>query len=98
MRKFNKLIGYHIATVVRHLHYNSKTAYTDVFYVDPLHRKGSVGVRLFKEAENYLVAMGVERIYTGTKLKLDIGPILERLGYQPIERVYTKVVKGKVRA
>ena len=94
-RKFGKLIGYHCSTVTRHLHYNSKTAYTDVFYIDPLHRKGPVGIRLFKEAEKALIAMGVERIYSGTKLKLDIGPILERLGYNPIERVYTKVVKDK---
>lgn len=92
-RRDGLLIGYHISILRRHLHYDSLTAYTDVFYVRPDHRKGTIGVRLFQASEAAVRAMGAERIYTGTKLKLDIGPILERLGYNAIERLYTKVVK-----
>ncbi len=91
-RADGRLIGYICYYLSRHLHYDSLTAYSDVFYVTPAYRKGLVGVRLFKAVEEVLKHMGVERIYTGTKLKLDIGPILERLGYAPIERIYTKVL------
>lgn len=95
-RDDGRLVGYHVSLVRRHMHYDSLTAYTDIFYIAPPYRKGMIGVKLFKAAEDVLTAMGVERIYTGTKLKLDIGPILERLGYNAIERLYTKVTHEKV--
>jgi len=98
VRDDGKLIGYYCAVLMRHLHYDSRTAYTDVFYLAPDRRQGTIGIKLFKAAEDVLRMMGVERIYTGTKLKLDIGPILERLGYKPIERIYTKVTKGGANA
>ncbi|HQT82291.1 MAG TPA: GNAT family N-acetyltransferase [Ferrovaceae bacterium] len=91
-KKGSELIGYFIGIVRPHLHYkNSLTAYTDIFYINPEYRKGRAGINLFKYAEKTLWHRGVQRIYMGTKLKLDIGPILDRLGYNPIERIYTKV-------
>ena len=89
-----KLIGYYVCFVYTHPHYkDSLTAYTDVFFISKEYRKGRVGIKLFQYVEQTLRQRGVQRIYAGTKLKLDIGPMLEYLGYNPIERVYTKVLK-----
>ena len=93
VRYNGKLVGYHFAMLSPHLHYKqSLTAFTDIFYLEPEHRNGWIGVKLFKTMESTLKDRGVQRIYMGTKLKSDIGPILDRLGYNPIERLYTKII------
>ena len=86
------LVGYHLSFIRFHLHYkDSLTAYTDLFFIHPSYRRGRVGVNLFKYAEKTLWQRGVQRIYMPTKLKLDVGALFERLGFDAIERVYTKV-------
>lgn len=93
VRYNGKLVGYHFVMLSPHLHYKqSLTAFTDIFYLEPEHRNGWIGVKLFKTMESTLKDRGVQRIYMGTKLKSDIGPILDRLGYNPIERLYTKII------
>ena len=88
-----KMIGYHVSIVKGHLHYrHSLSAFTDMYFIHPEHRKGMVGVRLFKEAEKTLKARGVEKMFTGTKLSLDMGRIFERLGWKETERLYTKFI------
>ena len=92
-RQDNAIIGYHISFIYPHLHYQqSVTCFTDIFFIAKEHRKGFVGIRLFKFLEQSLKEKNVQRIYMGTKLRLDIGAILERLGYKPIERIYTKII------
>jgi len=92
-REDGKIIGYHVSFIMPHLHYKqSKTCFTDIYFISKEHRKGFVGIRLFKFLEQSLREKNVQRIYMGTKLKLDIGPVLERLGYKPIERSYTKII------
>lgn len=89
------VIGYHCCFVRPHLHYkHSLTAFTDVFFIKKEYRIGRVGIRLFKYVEETLEQRGVQRIYTGTKLSLDIGAILSHMGYNPIERIYTKVLRS----
>lgn len=88
-----KIIGYHISLVRPHLHYaSSLSAFTDVYYISPEHRKGMVGVRLFKEAESTLKARGVDKMFTGTKLSLDMSRIFEHLGWTETERLFTKYI------
>jgi GNAT superfamily N-acetyltransferase len=90
-RDSGKLIGYCVAFVNPHLHYKkSLTAYTDVYYIDPEYRKGSVGVKLFQEYEKTLKQRGVQRMYTGTKKHKDIGKVFEYLGWHETERLYAK--------
>lgn len=87
------LIGYHVSIVRPHLHYKSSlSSFTDMYFVHPDHRKGMVGVKLFKEAEKSLKQRGVQKMFTGTKLSLDMGRIFERLGWRETERLYTKVI------
>lgn len=93
-RVSGELIGYHISMVWPHIHYaDSLTAFTDIFFLKREYRKGTgAGVRLLKFMEKSLRERGVQKIYMGTKLLHDIGPLLERLGYKAIERIYTKVL------
>jgi L-amino acid N-acyltransferase YncA len=92
-RDEGRIIGYHLSIVKPHLHYRTSLhAQTDVYYIDPAYRKGMTGVRLFKEAERTLVARGVKKMITGTKMSLDMGKIFERLGWRETERTYTKCI------
>lgn len=92
-RSDGRIVGYHVSIVRPHLHYKSSlSSFTDMYYVSPDHRKGMVGVRLFKEAEKTLRARGVQKMFTGTKLSLDMGRIFERLGWVETERLYTKYI------
>lgn len=92
-RSAGQIIGYHISIVRPHLHYRtSLSAFTDVYYIHPDHRKGMVGVKLFKEVEKTLKQRGVQKMFTGTKLSLDMGRLFEHLGWKETERLYTKVI------
>jgi GNAT superfamily N-acetyltransferase len=96
MRDAGKLVGYFVGIVSGHLHYKSTLmCFTDLFYVLPTYRKGLAGVRLFREAETALRALGVRRIQTATKLHahLDISRLLERLGYARAEVAYHKLLE-----
>lgn len=87
------LIGYHIAIISTHLHYKSTLhGITDVYYVAPEKRQGFTGIRLFQAVERELKARGVRKLFTGTKLHLDMGPLFERLGYTAVERLYSKLI------
>lgn len=92
-RYAGKIVGYHISIIRPHLHYRtSLSAFTDVYFIRKSHRKGMTGVRMFKAVEHTLKARGVQKMFTGTKKHLDMGPIFERLGWTPTETLYTKVI------
>lgn len=93
-REAGKVIGYHITIVRPHLHYkNDLHGFTDVYFIHPEHRKGWVGIRLFKYVEKTLKDRGVKKLMTGTKLHLDMGRIFEHLGWTETERLYTKLIE-----
>lgn len=102
-RDEGKFAGYYTYLVHKPLRYKSSIfAECDVFYLAPDYRKGTAGMRLIRESEKFLKAYvgGPVRVITRTKLKRsgieeakqDLGPVFERLGYKPIERVYTKII------
>ena len=94
-RRNGLLIGYHIAIVSGHLHYASTLhGITDVYWIAPECRHGVTGMRMFQAVERELQKLGVRKLLTATKLHLDQGPLLERLGYRPIERMYSKILGG----
>lgn len=85
------LAGYVVAIVRPHLHYaHSLSAFYDLYYLAPAHRRGMNGVRLFQAAEVALRKRGVERMFTGTKLSKDATRIFERLGWIETERLFVK--------
>lgn len=88
-----ELVGYVIYIIQPLLHYKKELgADGDIFWLSPDHRKGSVGIRLLKEAETNIKQLGCTYISNKTKLHKDVGRIFERLGYQAIERVYAKAL------
>lgn len=92
-RDGEKIVGYHYTVVRPHLHYkDSLTAYTDVYFLHPDYREGMNGVTLFIFVEQALKKMGVQKIYTASKVKMDKSAIFERLGYILAEKTYTKYI------
>ena len=88
------VIGYHLSFIHPHLHYrDSLSAYTDVFYVDPSYRKGSVGINLFREVEKAWKARGVQKAFTGTKKSLDLSRLFEHLGWTAAETLFVKMIQ-----
>lgn len=89
-----KMVGYHLAFVRPHLHYkNSLSCITDIFYLKPEFRKGGIGKNLFVESEKVLKARGVQKVFLGCKIVLDLTPLFEKLGYHKIEYVFAKVIQ-----
>ena len=91
-RHADSLIGYVISIIRPHLHHKSTmTAFTDMFYLMPDYRVGTIGYRLLKFMRDSVKERGVKQIYAATKLKYDVGPLLVRLGFNAVERTYNLV-------
>jgi GNAT superfamily N-acetyltransferase len=85
------LVGYFVATVVPSLHYRfSLQAHQDVLFVLPEHRRSRVGVGLIRFAEAQMRAAGVQVVQHHMKVAHDFGPLLARMGYEWIEKIYAK--------
>ena len=94
-RNRGAVVGYATAILRRHLHYRSSlTAFFDLYYLRPANRHGMTGVRLLQHVENAMRARGVQRIFTGTKVTLDMSRIFNRLGYTETERLHAKLLRG----
>ena len=96
------MIGYNAFFVWKPLHHRSTLwAVSDVIYLDPAHRQGWAGVKLIKEAERGLKAMGVrivlysvkpDRNLKRSRVRDSISLLLQRLGYGAFEVSWTKVL------
>lgn len=90
-RSVELLVGYSVYFISNNLHYkNLRVAESDIFWLDPNWRRGSTGIKLLKASEGFLKSDGVDMIMSKVKLHNDVGVVFERLGYTPIERVYSK--------
>jgi predicted acetyltransferase len=93
VREDGQMVGYHLSFIMPHLHYkDSLTAFTDIFFLRKDKRKGTIGIKLLKFMEQSLKEKNVQKIYMGTKLHIDISPILTHLGYRQIEKSFAKVI------
>jgi GNAT superfamily N-acetyltransferase len=93
VRDNGKLVGYFVLLVSTSLHYVDHVyAISDIIYVHPDYRKGFLGVRLLKFAERCLKKDGVSIVMVNTKIHKPFGKILSRIGYNPIETVYSKYI------
>lgn len=92
-RKEGQIVGYHFTIVRPHLHYSTTLCgQTDIYYIAPEHRTGRTPLRLFQFVEKTLKARGVKKLFTGTKLSLNAGPLFEFMGWHPTETLYTKYI------
>ena len=88
-----EVVGYIVFIVQPHLHYKScLTAFEDIYYIRPDYRKGRVGIRLFKYAEEVLKGIGVNRIIMHTKIHMDNSKLFEYLGYKWTDKLFTKIL------
>jgi len=86
-----ELVGYAAYIVNPNMHYQqSLQAVQDVLFLRKEYRKGFAGIRLIKYADEQLLSEGVQIVYHHVKVANDFGPVLERLGYRWIEKIYSK--------
>lgn len=93
VREDGLLFGYLIFFIGNHIHYTETLwANMDVLFIHPLKRKGTMAARLIRYAEKDLKKMGVHVIGYHIKTSHDIKPLMNRLGYDDTEKIYTKYV------
>jgi len=81
-----ELMGYVIFFITPHHHHsNTLWAYSDILYVTPEYRGGTVCKRLLSHAEEKLREKGVDVIIVGMKDKKRFDALLEKIGYNPYE-------------
>ena len=86
-----KLVGYAVFFLNFNLHYGSSfQAQQDIVFIEPDFRRGTLGTRLIKYAEEQLKASGVQVVLHHVKQKHNWGPLLERLGYSLVDLIYLK--------
>lgn len=86
-----RLVGYAAYILREHLHYRSSMqAVQDVLFLDKDYRLGGLGMRLMKYADEELAKAGAQVIFHHTKVAHDFGPLLERMGYKLVEKVYAR--------
>lgn len=92
VRDRNRLVGYFVAFVARHPHYELLTAAMDIYYLLPEYRSALNGIRLFHSLEVEAKARGVGFLLATARL--DRSPaasmIFNRLGWTEARTVFQK--------
>jgi GNAT superfamily N-acetyltransferase len=90
------LVGYIFNLVGPHLHYRSTPhAEIEMFWLDPAYRGSFFALRWFRENEAHLRELGIKKVGVATKngyMGGRVGLIFTRLGYSPVETVWSKVL------
>lgn len=90
LRELGELVGYFVGFVAPGLHYRTCLTLTlDIFYVRP-DKRGRCGVKLFRTVEAEAKRRGVQRMFVGSKCHADASWLFQRLGYEEVERYYSK--------
>lgn len=93
-RNDGKLIGYFVVILSVSLHYSDHVfAHNDIIFLAKGSRKGMTGVKLIKYAEKHLTQEGVKQLFINTKRHQPFDPILERLKFCEVEKVYAKILR-----
>lgn len=93
-RADGKLVGYFVVIVETALHYSDHVfAHNDIIFLAKEYRRGMTGVKLIKYAEKCLAEEGVKQLFINTKRHQPFDPILERLKFNEVEKVYAKVLR-----
>ena len=93
VREGKILVGYFVCLVTKSLHYKDHLfAHNDVLFLHPNYRKGLVGWRLIKFAEQCLKDDGVSLLLINTKTHKPFDVLLQRLSYNHVENIYSKVL------
>lgn len=88
------LIGYFAAFCRKHIHYKDHVfAYNDVLFLKAEYRKTGVGAGLLRFAETCLREDGVSVMVVNTKRHKPFDSLLEHLGYEHVENLYSKPLR-----
>lgn len=92
-RRDGQLIGYFVAMVLAHHPHNKdagKVSTTDMFYLDPAHRRGGAGARLLKAAVAELKVLGVQKASISTKRHFANVELMQALGWELTDFVFQR--------
>ena len=93
LRDDERLVGYFVCFVMPHIHYcDDVFAVNDIIYFDKDYRKGMNAIRFLKYCEKDLADNGVSAIVINSKEHQPFGRVLERIGYNFTEKIFTKVL------
>lgn len=93
VRKKEELVGYLTVIAKNHPHYkNHIFASNDILFIDKEHRKGLLGYFLVKYVVEDLKKLGVDVLLFNTTIEKPYDPILERLDFDPVEKLYVKIL------
>ena len=93
-RHEGRLVGYYASFVTTHPHYKSTLfGFVDIYWLHPDFRTAANGMRLFAAMEQAMRKRGVRKLISMTKLHRDVSPLFERLGWQPVETNFSKVLE-----
>lgn len=85
----SKMIGYAVFLIKPHMHYKTcLMAYQDIIYIEPSRR--GVGGFFMRWLDEQLKTLGVQVVSQHVKSAHNFGPILERMGYELQDLIYTK--------
>ena len=85
------IAGYMGYLVGEHAHHTGLIVATqDLFYVNPLRRKGRLGMQLIQASERYLKARGVNIILQSVTPQCDFSALLQRSGYADMSKTMQK--------
>lgn len=91
VRDEGELVGYFLVLAHNNLHYKDHIfATNDIIYIKPELRNKSVGKNLIQFAEDDLRKRGVSVLVINTKVHQPFDGLMEHMGYNLIERVYSK--------
>lgn len=91
LRDTGRLIGYFVGFIAPGLHYRTCLTLTmDIFYVWPQFRGRRAGFMLFAAVQKEATRRGALRMFAGSKLHKDASWLFEQLGYEEVERYYSK--------
>jgi GNAT superfamily N-acetyltransferase len=90
-RQEGEIVGYFVGFIAPGLHYRTCLTLTmDIFWIAPKCRGRHAGIALFKAVEAEARRRGVKRTFMGVKAHKDAGWLFERMGYEMVERYYSK--------
>jgi len=93
-RDDGKLIGYSLWLLGRHIHYKkSLTATSTLIYLLPQYRNGTTGFTFIRWTIEEIKKRKPQRILMSVKPSNDFGRLVERLGGNYFEKVYSFVLE-----
>lgn len=90
VRQEERLVGYAVFVVRPNPHYQtSLQAIQDVLYIAP-NARGPSSIRFLKFCDEKLRSEGVQAVYHHVKAAHNFGLVLQRLGYELVDLIYTR--------